>query len=251
MSKNINFLVSGTIMILLSTIILNRAINNGQFTCKNYISNVYLYISLAFTVLSFSSLMIDLYLVKDINNILSYKKYIFSAFILTFISMIGLFFTQNIFLSHILWLIFLLAIAVTFYPMYYRLKEKNTFIKTSVSVALVVLLLTFIAFLKPELISLSWGRALFIALLCGIIIQIVQLFFIPQNTKMSLIISYSFVLLFSLFLLYDTKILQIKAKNCQKIIKEFNIYPNYPKESLSIFLDILNLFTNIGNINLR
>ena len=55
--------------------------------------------------------------------------------------------------------------------------------------------------------------------------------------------------LFSLYLLYDTKVLQVKAENCQNMIKNFNQYPNYPRESLSIFLDILNLFTNIGRIN--
>ena len=66
---------------------------------------------------------------------------------------------------------------------------------------------------------------------------------------MYLIMSYAFILLFSLFLLYDTKLLQVKASKCISLNK-IGIKPNYPRESLGIFLDILNLFTNIGNVNL-
>ena len=133
--------------------------------------------------------------------------------------------------------------------MYIILSNENIFMKTLISVVVIVLILTTIAFLKPEYISLSWGSGLLVALTCGIIIQLVQYFIGGTSSKFNLVLSYFFVLLFSLYLLYDTKVLQVKAANCKNMLDTFKIYPNYPRESLGIILDILNLFTNLGNIN--
>ena len=52
------------------------------------------------------------------------------------------------------------------------------------------------------------------------------------------ILSYGIVLLFVIFLLYDTKRLQINAKQCiEKTV-------DYINESLGIFLDVVNIFVN-------
>ena len=45
------------------------------------------------------------------------------------------------------------------------------------------------------------------------------------------------------FILYDTKRLQINAKACVKA--------DYIKESLSLFLDIFNIFVRILGLNMR
>ena len=60
---------------------------------------------------------------------------------------------------------------------------------------------------------------------------------------MSYILSYVFIIIFSFLLLYDTKKLQVNAKKC--------IIPDYVNESISIFLDIINLFSNLGRVNAR
>ena len=65
---------------------------------------------------------------------------------------------------------------------------------------------------------------------------------VSQN-KWSYILSYGFVILFSFLLLYDTKKLQVQAKKC--------VIPDYINESIGIFLDIINLFANMGRINTR
>lgn len=63
-----------------------------------------------------------------------------------------------------------------------------------------------------------------------------------QNKQIN-ILNYCFVILFSLLLLYDTKKIQFNSKNC--------IIPDYINESIGIFLDIINIFVNIGRVNLK
>lgn len=240
--KNNSIITTGLLIIILITLIINKAINKGKFTCNNYILNLYLYLSLSLLLLAFISIILEKKV--DFNS----RKQLFFGF-LGIICILGMHFVYNIYISHIIWLLFIFSIAQSFLPMIYILKKKNVFIKTLVSVVIIVLFLTIIAFNKPEYISLTWGNFLIIALIVGIVLQLVQLFTGEGSSKLNLFLSYTFVLLFSLFLLYDTKIQQVKALNCQNLVNNFKIYPNYPRESLGIFLDIINLFTNLGTIN--
>ena len=54
--------------------------------------------------------------------------------------------------------------------------------------------------------------------------------------------SYFFIGLFVLFILYDTKKIQVNAKNCK------TLKVDYINESLGIVLDALNLFQNIADV---
>ena len=49
--------------------------------------------------------------------------------------------------------------------------------------------------------------------------------------------TYFFIVVFMVFILYDTKRLQINAKECVKA--------DYIKESLGLFLDIFNIFVRV------
>lgn len=59
--------------------------------------------------------------------------------------------------------------------------------------------------------------------------------------KISVYISYVAILIFSLFVSYDTSHMFEMASKCIN-------FPNYPKSSLSFFLDLLNLFSSFINI---
>jgi len=108
---------------------------------------------------------------------------------------------------------------------------------------IIVILITMFAFYKPELISLSWGPVLITLLLIGIIMSIFNMV-LNKNKKSQqkfvYILSYGFVVIFCFLLLYDTKKLQVNSKKC--------VTPDYINESIGIFLDIINLFSNLGNI---
>ena len=55
--------------------------------------------------------------------------------------------------------------------------------------------------------------------------------------------AYFFIALFTIFILYDTKKIQVAAKMC----KESNV--DYINQSLGIVLDGLNLFQNLAIVN--
>lgn len=52
------------------------------------------------------------------------------------------------------------------------------------------------------------------------------------------------VALFSLFTAYDIQVLRVNARLCKT---GKNMQPDYPVESLGIYLDFINLFVNMGN----
>ena len=89
--------------------------------------------------------------------------------------------------------------------------------------------------------DLSWlGIYLFIALLIAITILIITMF-APQSKEMNKKISIGIVLLFSLFILYDTNNILLKYGNKNK--------SDCIHGALSYYLDILNLFSHYLRID--
>jgi FtsH-binding integral membrane protein len=56
-------------------------------------------------------------------------------------------------------------------------------------------------------------------------------------------VAYAFIALFMGFILYDTKMLQVRAKVCK--------IADYIRESFKLFLDILNLFLRLLSLKSR
>ena len=64
------------------------------------------------------------------------------------------------------------------------------------------------------------------------------------NSFLSSLSGYIVILVFSLFVSYDTARVFMLADKCHN-------YPNYPQSSISFFLDVLNLFVRIINLRAR
>jgi len=87
-------------------------------------------------------------------------------------------------------------------------------------------------------------RAYFIAALAGLIIaQIFLIFFYSKEAQS--IIAFVGSCLFSLLVVYDTQVIKKNKQVCNVNLKR-GIKPNFPKESLGLFLDFINLFTNLS-----
>lgn len=226
-------------IVLLTLGIIKNSFKKGRFTCNNFLLNIYLYIFITFLLMAFS--------VKEMAKhnlpLFALSKSGFLNFLVFFIIYIGvLIFLQYIspkYLigKHLVWMLWILIMSYTLYPLYiinpvlFEMIKMQTFI--------ILCLFTALTFWKPQLISLSWGTTLLTILLGLIIIRFVMLFF-PKQKKMNYILSYFSIILFSIFLLYDTKILIKKAKEC--------VQADYINDSLGVVLDGLNIFSNLFHV---
>jgi FtsH-binding integral membrane protein len=223
---------------LLFSIALN-SFDKGLFTCNRYIMNTYLYVILTFNIIAL------LWLILEHNGVrinLTIWQYL-ALFLITlgFIWLVLTVNPKNVIPKHILWLIFVLGIGFLVYPLYNSFTDKNIVLSAALTTILLTLVLSAIAFIKPEWISLSMGPILFFLLLAIIIMEITMLIVYRKNYAKIRgafrATSYFVIFLFIGFILYDTKMLQIRAKQC--------VNADYLNESLKLFLDIFNIFVRV------
>lgn len=237
-------------ILVLSTIVISFAIYkkaypNNSLTCNDYILNTYLYIILSIVIVSITILTMDNF---QVNAFFKNRWMFIVLFLLSIASLIATMFIspKNTIPKHVFWLLFILFIGITMYPIYKVAQYAEVLNSALLTTLMVVLFITGIAFYKPELISLSWGGYLLMALVIGIILRITSFFLISDAStfnNVSYYFAYAFIVLFVFLLLYDTKKLQVNAEKC--------VVPDYINESIGIFLDIINLFSNITRAKLR
>ena len=237
-----------SVLLVFCVIVYSIAINSfkdAKFTCNKYLLNTYLYILLTFNILAIMMLSMEYNKVNFRPN--------FIVFIGIFLLTLGCIFamhmidSEKVFLKHLVWLAFVIFIGLIFYPMYSSIPDKKMIISALVTTLGLVLVLSAIAYIKPEYISLSWGPALLFMLIGVIIFELVTLIIMgftkSYNSMLLRGISYFVIFLFMGFILYDTKRLQVNAKECVKA--------DYIKESLGLFLDIFNIFVRLLGLNMR
>jgi FtsH-binding integral membrane protein len=238
MNKIIPISAITVFLIILIIAIFKFAFKKSRFTCSKYILNTYLYILLSFIIIVQVLLLLDFFKFKTHIS----KMYFISVFLISLLLLICTLTIspEKIYFKHILWLLLMVSYAVLFFPVYKHENGKNM-VSSMITTSILLLILSIIAFLKPELISLKIGPILFILLVAGIIFQIATYF--CQNNKTTLLykaLSYFFIVLFMLYILYDTKMLLIRANNCKN--------PDYINESMNLFLDISNIFIRLVSL---
>lgn len=236
------------ILAILIVKVYNSAFKGGKFTCNRYILNTYLYILLALVIISLQNIIMEQQNVP-LESIFGWVKG-WVGLIIFFAITIGLLLyllsinPQNVVFKHIVWLAFVALLGILTYPTYLQTIENNTVVVVLLTTIAILLGFTAVAFLKPEWISLSWGPILLVLLIAAIIGELVYRFF-NKDKKASgrtKFMSYVFICLFTLFILYDTKKIQVNALNCKTKTVD------YINESLGIVLDAINLFQNIANV---
>ena len=224
--------------LIISFLIYKKAYIKGKLTCNNFILNSYLYILLSLLLVCNIVIITD----KTKTNLFR-KNWFFWCLLFSSIGLLIL--TMNLdprkpLIKHTAWFLWILTMGITMYPIYLRSKQNGVFLSSLAVTFSMVALLTGFAFFRPDLISLKMGPILTVLLLGGILLKLFTWIFAKKETvnNISYLLSYAFITLFSLFILYDTKKLQIHAKKC--------IVPDYINESMGVFLDILNLFSSIS-----
>ncbi len=257
------YLYSGVIaFIVILYLISTSSFKNGKPTCNNYVFNVYLYLAMSITLLGLFAYVINELVSKDEKekhelmpmNYVHQKLgwYSLIGVILSFVFIIMMAFTPSFskeghVYNHIIWILFVASISVMIYP-YFKAEELADIVDDSlVSTALVFIFMSIIVYSQPSFFSGTYNYVvpgLIVGLFAIIIVSLFNIFFTKDMEiyrKTSLYISYVVIILFSLFVSYDTSKMFEMAKICIN-------YPNYPKNSVDFFLDLLNLFVSFVNV---
>lgn len=216
------------------------------------VTNTYLYIVLAILICTLTVLLIDKF--KLMMTYTSTYKYL-ALFAVTVIVLFMVMATNNVVLQHILWLIFVILLGALFYPSFELSKNMGNLLKVVLTVIIIVLGLSYFSSKVPESYFDSWGTYLCVGLIGLIIFQFIDLIFGDKKSfqfyNRQKIYSGIAILLFSGFILYDTKKIYQTAnyviKSCPDIKNHLSC-AKYPARSLSLFLDIMNLFANLSNL---
>ena len=189
-----------------------------------------------------------IYLFFLINNLTNYTYIIEHNFIILFIIsiiviFIILFSPHNSLLQIIVFVLLIILIALYIQPIYHIANIKGTIKPILATVICIFISLTLITFIYPNFINLNWTKYILIGLFSLICFRLMLLVFNNNNISLIKLSSYLGILLFSFIILYDTKYILIKSKECSKPYYYIN-------HILSLFLDFINIFTDMLNINI-
>lgn len=220
-----------------------------RFHCNNYMLNTYLYFILSWgivlstvTAVQYKNIPLQQIFTKPFTILLAI------GCIALILGLMALKAKTSFITKHILFILLLILFGVTLYPLY--ILNKDRFNHVGLTTVAIFLVLSIITALKPELVSNSWSMYLFIALISLFIARIVEIFVIEKGndgklSNYSRMVSYGAIGVFSLFIMYDTKQIMINASGCK--VSPFG--PDYINESINLFLDSMNLFTNLYRVD--
>lgn len=246
-SHNDNIGLFATLMAVLGVIIILARNTQRPLTVNNYVTNTYLYILLAILLCALVIIIMDKYhIFNNINAMTGLAIFIIVMVVMSAMLMLNKSFTV---LRHVLWVIFIVGIAVLLFPIYDVAKQTSILWKCLITVIVLVLGLTYLASRLPRNYFQSWGSYLSIGLLALIIFEILDLIFSDSSTVYAHQKIYGIigVVLFSGFILYNTNQVYEHAEDvvfyCEGINNQLKC-TDYPGESLNIFLDVINLFAS-------
>ena len=152
--------------------------------------------------------------------------------------------SSSIVYNHFLWLLFISTMAFVLTPRVVS-SETEEYIGEELYIVIgIFVAMSSLVYMFPSFFSKSFSfmyPALLISLIVIIIAELYNYFTFKNKSQFIGIrrtISYVVIFIFSLYVSYDTaKVIQL-SKMCIN-------YPNYPKTSVTFFLDIINLFSRI------
>jgi FtsH-binding integral membrane protein len=216
---------------------------SSQLTTKSYIATTYMYIF-------FALLLIVLINDMDFIKIDSGAKFTALAFLtIVLVFVLALLPQENQLMKHLAWIAFVGCLAIMLAPTIDFAKSENILNNVLITISIMFATMTYFAYNKPLGYFDSWYPFLYSSLLGIVVLSLVNIIFSDLNSygfnSRNFIISCVSILVFNGFLLYDT----------QKIIKQGKILnfvcagknnlecADYPTKSLSVILDVINLFT--------
>jgi FtsH-binding integral membrane protein len=226
-----------------------------SFHCSNYIANTYLYFLLTWGLALLTVHALDRqFTVKGapLSSMPLWNSGVRIGFaLLSIVLLIAMIWSrESIVWSHIFFLAWTIVIGVLLYYMF--ILDRNLFYSSMMTVVGILIVFTIVSIMFPNMINGKMAGymmgvliALIIAGLVEIILRATGTISYEDSRKISKVISYVAIVLFTLFLIYDTNEIRVDAIRCNMTSNK----PNYIHSSLGIFLDTLNLLTNIFNVS--
>lgn len=235
---NTQLAVLAILIVVAVFFVYSNSFNNDVPSCDGYVTNVYWYVLLGLLITCFSIVFIA----KRGYPITTTKSLI--AIAVAIVMIFGLYMVNpsQVVLNHVLWLMVLVAVSVAIYNIWRYSSYRGTVTSTLLVMTIMVVMLIGVAHFNPELIDLNWGTTLITLLVAGVLAWFAPMIVSKDslNTAYYKMLSAAFTVLFMALILYDTKLLRVKASKC--------VYPDYPADSLNMFLDITNLFGSMSFI---
>jgi FtsH-binding integral membrane protein len=212
-------------------------------SCNFYFGKIFAHLAAATSIAGLSAEY------TDIGNKLLQSQNVWVKMILNILIMtillFGVFLTSpGGILKYIFFAAFAFWIGQTVKPLVDRLKDKKALQQTIFLTTGVFAAMTAVGFYDKQSL-LGFGPYLLFGLL-GLIIAQIVLLFVDESKFVFDLVRFFGVALFSVFTAFDVQLLKESAKFCKKLKNSGND-PDYPKESLGLFLDLVNLFGLLGN----
>jgi FtsH-binding integral membrane protein len=178
-----------------------------------------------------------------------FRNWIIIVVLFFVVFLLMMFFQKSFYLQHVFFILWVVLVGCILFMLFS--KNRGLFYQAVGSAFAILLVFTIVAMKNPNLISPSVAVYLIMALVALIMARIIEIFLgifnvidTEQMRTSSRALSYIAILLFTLFIVYDTGVIQRDALRCNSTTNP----PNYISSSTGIFLDTLNLATNIFNI---
>lgn len=205
--------------------------------CPYFIANTFSHLFGAVLLTGLSS---ENPIVKDIN-----KKPLTSIalFFLAFGLIFGIGYSEPGPHKYFMFILLCFVLGQTLSSLVKKLKAENVMSQILITVGAIFAAMTAVGFYDSGNM-LKWGNYLFAGLIALIVAQVIIAFMSMGNDKKNrdtvhLWISRFVVLLFTLYVGYDVQVLKLHAKLCKS-------NPDYVQESINLYVDILNLFSGVG-----
>lgn len=242
-----DFLQQGLLIVTLVMIFITKISSfdaKGVPTCNNYVINTYLYLALSILFLGWATIVFPSSISDDKFYALLFM--ILSLVLVVYIALQNDYQTtmNEVWWSHLSWLAFIVLISFVMSTYLHHPFYSQHISSAIMMVALIFTVMSSFVYLMPGFFEQSYSQAI-LGLLIGLVVilvvellTVISLFLGYKKNTIFHYTSYAVIFLFSFFVSYDTSRIFSFAKSCQNM-------PNYPKASITFFLDIMNLFQRV------
>jgi hypothetical protein len=246
-----------TVAIIICIFIGQYAFKNGLLTCDNYVLNTYLYILLSILLTFIVVLINDRFGI--FNSALVWMSQggiarIIITLIILLCILFGLIYAlhnidpTNIVLSNTIWLFIILILGIFLIPTIWFGRLTNVVGLAGMLTILITIGVGYLGYYHgDQIVTFDWDKYLNVALIGLIIVILIGSFTITDPKTMYIFImtvSILSLVIFTLLLLSNHKKLKQNADKCI----DGQVVPNYPLESFSIFIKMLNIFVDLIRI---